>query len=107
MKINDLVKVGERTEQRVIHHAAEYDDEGNIIAEAWDETVEVQVPVMGMVYRNATPEEEAEFERQQAETPPPEPTAEERLNKLEPRTDALEDTTDDMILLMADLVGGM
>ena len=100
MKINDLVKVGERTEQRVIHHAAEYDDEGNIIAEAWDETVEVQVPVMGMVYRNATPEEEAEFERQQAETPPPEPTPEERL-------DALEDTTDDMILLMADLIGGM
>lgn len=61
----------------------------------------------GMVYRDATPEEEAEFERQQAEIPEPEPTAEERLNTLEPRTDALEDTTDDMILLMADLIGGM
>ena len=107
MRINDLVKVGERTEQRVIHHAAEYDDEGNIIAEAWDETVEVQVPVMDTVCRYATPEEEAEFERQREEMSEPEPTAEERLDKLEPRTDALEDTTDDMILLMADLIGGM
>ena len=100
MKISELIKTGERIEQRVIHHAAEYDDDGNIIAEDWDEIVEVQVPVMGMVYRDATPEEDAEFERQQAEFPPPEPTPEERL-------DALEDTTDDMILLMADLIGGV
>lgn len=107
MRINDLVKVGERTEQRIIHHAAEYAEDGSVTREAWDETVEVQVPVMGMVYRDATPEEEAEFERQKAEMPEPEPTAEERLDKLEPRTDALEDTTDDMILLMADLIGGM
>lgn len=100
MKVNELVKVGERTEQRVIHHAAEYDDDGNITREAWNETVEVQVPVMGMVYRDATPEEEAEFERQREEMPTPEPTPEERL-------DALEDTTDDMILLMADIIGGV
>lgn len=107
MRINELVKVGERTEQRIVHHAAEYADDGSVTREAWDETVDVEVPVMGMVYRDATPEEEAEFERQKAEMPEPEPTAEERLDKLEPRTDALEDTTDDMILLMADLVGGM
>ena len=100
MRIAEYKQVSTRAEQRIIHHAAEYDDEGNIIAEAWDETVDVEVPVMGMVYRDATPEEIAEFERQQAETPPPEPTPEERL-------DALEDTTDDMILLMADLIGGM
>ena len=99
MRINELVKVGERTEQRVIHHAAEYDDDSNIIAEAWDEIVEVQIPVIGMVYRDATPEEIAEMERQQAELPPPEPTPEERL-------DALENTTDDIILMMADLIGG-
>lgn len=36
----------------------------------------------------------------------PEPTPEERLSKVEQRTDALESTTDDMILLMADLIGG-
>ena len=107
MRINELVKVGERTEQRIVHHAAEYADDGSITKEAWDETVEVQVPVMGMVYRDATPEEEAEFDHQREEMPEPEPTAEERLDKLEPRTDALETTTDDMILLMADLIGGV
>ena len=100
MEINELIKTGERIEQRVIHHESEYDDDGNIITEAWDEIVEVQVPVIGMVYRNATPEEEAEFERQKAEMPEPEPTPEERL-------DALETTTDDMILLMADIIGGV
>ena len=36
MKINDLVKIGERTEQHIIHHAAEYDDDGNIIDVAED-----------------------------------------------------------------------
>lgn len=100
MRIAEYKQVSTRTEQRVIHHDAIWDDNGNIIANAWDETVEVQVPVMGIVYRDATPEEEAEFERQQAELPEPESTPEERL-------DALETTTDDMILLMADLIGGM
>ena len=99
MRINELIKTDERIEQRVIHHAAEYSEDGSVTCEAWDETVEVQVPVMAIVYRDATPEEEAEFERQRAEMPPPEPTPEERLY-------ALESTTDDMILLMADIIGG-
>lgn len=99
MRIAEYRKISNRTEQRVIHHDAEYDEDGNIIAEAWDETVEVQVPVMGMVYRDATPEEVAEMERRQAEIPEPEPTPEERL-------DALETTTDDIVLLMAELIGG-
>ena len=53
-----------------------------------------------------TPEEIAEIKRMQAEMPEPEPTQEERLESVEQRTDALESTTDDMILLMADLIGG-
>ena len=97
MRIAEYKQISTRIEQRVIHHEAEYDENGNIITEAWDETVEVQVPVMGMVYRDATPEEIEAMERQQAEMP--EPTPDERL-------DALEATTDDMILLMADLIGG-
>ena len=83
MRINELVKICERTEQRVIHHAAEYAEDGSITREAWDETVEVDVPVMGMVYRDATPEEEAEFERQKAEMPEPEPTEDERMEQIE------------------------
>ena len=63
-----------------------------------------------VTYRNMTAEEEAEYHRQQAEEEEAkihrEPTPEERLNSIEQRTDALESTTDDMILLMADLIGG-
>ena len=100
MRIAEYQQVSARTEQRVIHHAAEYAEDGSIVRDAWDETVDVQVPVMDMVYRDATPEEEAEFARQQAELPPPEPTPEERL-------DTLETTTDDIILMMAELIGGV
>ena len=99
MRIAEYKQVSTCTEQRVIHHDALWDDNGNIVAGEWGETVEVQVPVMGMVYRDATPDEVAEVERQREEMLEPEPTAEERL-------DALETTTDDMILLMADLIGG-
>ena len=87
MRINELVKVGERTEQRIIHHDDQLDDNGNIIADAWDEVIDVEVPVMGMVYRDATPEEIAEFERQQAEMQEPEPTPEERLAEVEAVSD--------------------
>lgn len=46
-----------------------------------------------------TQEEIEEMARQQPELPAPEPAVEERL-------DVLETTTDDMILLMAELIGG-
>ena len=99
MRYGEYKQISTRIEQRAIHHEAEYDDEGSITVEAWYETVEVEVPVMGMVYRDATKDEIAEYERQRAEMPEQEPSPEERL-------DALEATTDDMILLMADLIGG-
>ena len=83
MRIAEYKQISTRTEQRVIPHAAEYDDDGSVTREAWDETVEVQVPVMGMVYRDATPEEEAEFERQMEEMPEPEPTEDERMEQIE------------------------
>ncbi len=83
MRIAEFKEISTRTEQRVVHHGTEHDEDGNIINEAWDETVEVEVPVMGMVYRDATPEEVAEFERIAAELPPPEPTPEERIARLE------------------------
>ena len=43
----------------------------------------VEVPVMSMVYRDATPEEEAAIRQQQEESLPTLPTPEERLAKLE------------------------
>lgn len=51
------------------------------------------------IYRDATPEEIATWEQEASQQPTPEPTPEERIA-------ALEETTDDMILLMADLIGG-
>lgn len=52
-----------------------------------------------VIYRDAKLEEISEFERQQAEMPEPEPTPEERLN-------TLETTTDDIVLMLADIIGG-
>ena len=89
MRIAEYKQISSRTEQRVIHHDNVWDDNGNIVARAWDETVEVQVPVMGMAYRDATPEEIAEFERQQAELPKPEPTPDERIAQLEAQNQML------------------
>lgn len=51
------------------------------------------------IIREMTPEEIAELEAMQANTPAPSPTPEQRL-------DVLEGTTDDIILMMADLIGG-
>lgn len=51
------------------------------------------------IYRDMTAEEIAELEAMQANTPAPSPTPEQRL-------DVLEGTTDDIILMMADLIGG-
>lgn len=38
--------------------------------------------------------------------PEPEPTPEERIDKLETTTDELKSTSDDIILMMADIIGG-
>lgn len=38
--------------------------------------------------------------------PEPEPTPEERINNLETTTNELKSTSDDIILMMADLIGG-
>ena len=50
-------------------------------------------------YRDMTSKEIAELEAMRAQIPEPVPTPEQRL-------DALEGTTDDIILMMADLIGG-
>lgn len=106
MKTSEYKQTGTRTEEYKVIVPAEYDDEGNIISEEHEETRAREVPVMGMVYRDMTAEEIAEMEKIQAETPEPQPTAEERLDKVEQRTDTLESATDDLVLMMADIIGG-
>lgn len=99
MKKNVLVQVGEREEQRTRLIPAEYSETGDLIREAYDETYTVTVPIMEAQNVEMTPEEIAELEAMQANTPAPSPTPEQRL-------DVLEGTTDDIILMMADLIGG-
>ena len=99
MKKNILIKTGERTETRIRTVPAKYSEMGELITEAHDETYTVTVPVMEAQNVEMTSEEIAELEDMLANTPTPSPTPEERL-------DVLEGTTDDIILLMADLIGG-
>lgn len=99
MKKNVLVKIGERTETRIRTIPAQYNEMGEPITEAYDETYTVTIPIMEAQNVEMTAEEIAEFERMRAQMPEPEPTPEQRL-------DTLENTTDDIILMMADLIGG-
>ena len=87
MRIAEYKHVSTRTEQQTIIHPAEYDEQGQIVRVAWEEIIKKQVPVMGLVYRDATPEEIAEMERAQAELPEPEMTTEERLDQVESVSD--------------------
>lgn len=76
MRIAEYKQIDERIE--IIRHEATYDEDGNILAEAYDE--EKHIPIMGMVYRDMTPEEIAELPQ---EEPQEEPTQEERLSAIE------------------------
>ena len=99
MKKNILIKTGERTETRIRTIPAQYNEMGELIAEAHDETYTVTVPIMAARNVEMTADEIAELEAIQAQMPEPVPTPEQRL-------DVLEGTTDDIILMMADLIGG-
>lgn len=99
MKKNILVQTGERTETRIRTIPAQYNEMGELIADAYDETYTVTVPVMEAQNVEMTADEIAELEAMQANIPTPSPTPEQRL-------DVLENTTDDIILMMADLIGG-
>lgn len=105
-RIAGYKQTGTRTEKYKVIVPAEYDEEGKLISEEHEETRTREVPVMGMVYRDMTAEEIAEAERLQADMPEPQLTEEERLDKVEQRTDTLEDATDDLVLMLADLIGG-
>ena len=99
MKKNILVQTGERTETRIRTIPAQYSEMGELIADAYDETYTVTVPVMEPRNVEMTADEIAELEAMQANIPTPSPTPEQRL-------DVLENTTDDIVLMMADLIGG-
>ena len=83
MKKNILVKTGERTETRIRTIPARYSEMGELISDSYDEAYTVTVPIMQAQNVEMTAEEVAEMQRMAAETPAPEPTAEERMTEIE------------------------
>lgn len=63
LKVNELVKTGERLEEYSVTIPAEYDEQGNLISEEQEEVRTRTVPVMGIVYREMTEEEKEEVSR--------------------------------------------
>ena len=80
MKKNILIKTGEHTETRIRTIPAQYNEMGELIAEAYDEAYTVTVPVLEARNVEMTPEEVAELEAMQAAMqaamPEPQPTLE-------------------------------
>lgn len=63
LKVNELVKTGQRIEEYSVTIPAEYDEQGNLLSEEHEEVRTRTVPVMGIVYRDMTEEEEEEVSR--------------------------------------------
>lgn len=91
-RIAEYKQTGERTEEYTVTIPAEYDEEGNVISEEHEEIRTRTVPVMGMVYRDATPEEIADMERMNAEIPQEEPSQFDRIEAQMMYTALMTDT---------------
>lgn len=44
MRVAEFKQIHTHTEQRVVHHDAEFDDTGNMTADAWDELWKLKFP---------------------------------------------------------------
>ena len=91
-KIAEYKQINTRTESYTVTVPAEYDEEGNLISEEHEETRTREAPVMGMVYRDMTPEEIAELEKIQTELPEEQPTQQDRIEAQVMYTALMTDT---------------
>lgn len=92
MRIAEYKKIGIKTEEYKIIVPAEYDEKGNITSIEHEETRTKEVPVMGLVYRDMTPEEIAEMEKIQTELPQEESTQQDRIEAQVMYTALMTDT---------------
>lgn len=92
MRVAEYKRIDERTEEYTVTVPAEYDAEGNVTVEEHEETRTRTIPVMGMVYRDMTPEEEAEYNLQQMRSEPEEPTQLDRIEAQAMYTALMTDT---------------
>lgn len=67
MRIGEYKQIDTEIIKEIIHHDEMIGENGEVIDVAWDEEVTKEVPVMGMVYRDATPEEMAEMQKSELE----------------------------------------
>lgn len=111
MRICELVQTGTKQITNTVM-VYDYDQDGNIIGQH-EETVTKEEPVMETVYRDMTPEEEAEALAQQAEweewerTRPR--TPEERCDAVEDKQTATEQDVNmlaDTVLALCDIIEG-
>ena len=87
MRIAEYKQIGTKEETRTRVVPATYDDEGNRLTKETTEEYTVEVPVMGMVYRDATPEEIEAMEQEEIPDMPQSP--EDRIAELESALDTL------------------
>lgn len=92
MKVAEYKQTGTCIESYTVTVPAEYDEEGNLISEEHEETRTREAPVMGMVYRDMTPEEIAELEKIQTELPEEQPTQQDRIEAQVMYTALMTDT---------------
>ena len=92
MKVSEYKQTGTCTESYTVTVPPEYDEEGNLISEEHEETRTREAPVMGMVYRDMTPEEIAELEKIQTELPEEQPTQQDRIEAQVMYTALMTDT---------------
>ena len=92
MRIAEYKKTGTKTEEYKVTIPPEYDEEGNLISEEHEEIRTREVPVMGMVYRDMTPEEITEMEKLQKEMPEEQPTQQDRIEAQVMYTALMTDT---------------
>ena len=58
MRIAEYKQISTETVEREVLIPAEMDDDGNVLSEEHTEIIPIGIPVFGMVYRDATAEEE-------------------------------------------------
>lgn len=92
MRIVEYKQIRTKTEEYTVTIPAEYDNEGKLITDEHEETRTREVPVMGMVYRDMTPEEIAELEKFQTELPEEQPTQQDRIEAQVMYTALMTDT---------------
>ncbi len=91
-RIAEYKQTGTRTETYTVTVPPEYDEEGNLISEEHEETRTREVPVMGVIYRDMTPEEIAELKKIRTELPEEQPTQQDRIEAQVMYTALMTDT---------------